>query len=45
MRVEFGDYSSGAWVPSTTIGLACPDPTAEQLAQVRRVEIIILKCT
>jgi len=42
-HAQLGYHSSGAWVPSTTIGLACPDPTAEQLAQVRIFNIIFLK--
>jgi len=42
-HAQLGYYSSGEWVPSTTIGLACPDTTAEQLAQVFKIHIVLLK--
>lgn len=35
MRAEFGDFSNGTWRIDQSIPLACPDPTAAQLGQIR----------
>jgi GTP-binding protein EngB required for normal cell division len=35
MRAEFGDFSDGVWRVEQNIPLACPDPTAAQLGQIR----------
>jgi len=35
MRAEFGEFASGAWVPTTSIPLAFPDPTPAQLTRIR----------